>query len=364
MVQPGLLISVIIPVYRGGQSFHHCLESVTIAMMKVPSELIVVADGDCDGSSLVAEEFEAQVINLSGPYGPAHARNVGAVAATGEILLFIDADVTVPDDCLSRVKAVFEQDPTLAAMIGSYDKSPADPGFLSQYRNLLHHYVHQTSSEQASTFWGACGAIRRSVFLVAGGFNEVYRFPSVEDIELGYRLKAAGYHLKLCKDIQVKHWKAWSRWPMIQTDLFRRAIPWSQLLLRNQTLINDLNLKISSRMSVICAWTVIVVAALSVFFSEQWYLSFATLLGLCLTFWLLNRDFYQFLVQARGYRFALRSLPWHWLYYIYSGLGLGVAVILHGYTLIRNPQHPKSELLIYPHLINPVDLIDYVDLKL
>jgi hypothetical protein len=50
-------------------------------------------------------------------------------------------------------------------LIGSYDDAPGANNFLSQYKNLFHHYTHQTGSEEASTFWGACGAIRRDVFL-------------------------------------------------------------------------------------------------------------------------------------------------------------------------------------------------------
>jgi hypothetical protein len=58
----------------------------------------------------------------------------------------------------------FQNDHDLAAVIGSYDDEPFEPNFLSQYKNLLHHYVHQTANRDASTFWGACGAIRRESF--------------------------------------------------------------------------------------------------------------------------------------------------------------------------------------------------------
>ena len=78
--------------------------------------------------------------------------------------------------------------------------APRLQGVVSQYRNLLHHFVHQHGNSEASTFWAGCGAIRRSVFEEMGGFDE-QRFPtpSIEDIELGYRLRQAGHRILLDK---------------------------------------------------------------------------------------------------------------------------------------------------------------------
>ena len=112
--------------------------------------------------------------------GPAKARNIGAKAATGNIILFIDADVELHPTTVLRVIAVFQDRPEVAAIIGSYDDAPGATNFLSQYKNLFHHYTHQAAKEEASTFWGACGAIRRDVFLSLEGFDESYRRPCIE----------------------------------------------------------------------------------------------------------------------------------------------------------------------------------------
>src|SRR5947207_1321887 len=80
----------------------------------------------------------------------------------------------------------------LTALIGSYDESPLSAGFVSQYRNLLHCYTHQNGRREASTFWAGCGAMRRDRFVHHAGFDERYRYPSIEDIELGVRLRQAG----------------------------------------------------------------------------------------------------------------------------------------------------------------------------
>lgn len=124
-------------------------------------------------------------------------------------------------------QTLFSRELDLAALIGSYDDAPGATNFLSQYRNLLHHYVHQTGNEEASTFWGACGAVRREVFLAMGGFDESYRQASIEDIELGYRLKRAGLKILLCKALQVKHLKRWEAGSLLKADFCYRALPWT-----------------------------------------------------------------------------------------------------------------------------------------
>jgi GT2 family glycosyltransferase len=179
-------------------------------------ETIVVADGDTDGSWSVAKEFGAQVLRIPTPQGPARARNLGAATAKGDILLFLDADVAVPQDAVGHIVAAFHDDPALAAVFGSYDDEPAETNFLSQYKNLFHHYVHQTAKDKASTFWTGCGAIRRQVFLQMGGFDEGYHHPCIEDIELGYRLKRADYSIRLLKQVKVKHLKRWSAMSLLR----------------------------------------------------------------------------------------------------------------------------------------------------
>ena len=168
-------ISVIVPVHRGEKPFHRCLSSLK-ALEPAPHEIIVVADGDPE-SARVAETMGVQVVRTPAAGGPARARNLGAQHARGDILFFIDADVTVSPDAITRLDTLFTQDPNLTAVIGSYDDQPAASNFLSRYKNLMHHYVHQISQETASTFWGACGAIHRDTFLAMSGFDERYRHP-------------------------------------------------------------------------------------------------------------------------------------------------------------------------------------------
>ena len=209
----------------------------------------MVDDGSTDDTVAVAQSFGARVLRTEKRSGPARARNIGAHAAGGTILYFIDADVCVYPNTLARVLDDFQQDPELAALIGSYDSSPSKQDFLSQYKNLMHCFVHQSSRRQACTFWSGCGAILKNIFLEHSGFDESYQRPAIEDIELGYRLFRAKRKLILDSRLQVKHQKAWSFFGLVKTDIMDRGIPWTELILRDRHLPNDLNLHLSQRVS-------------------------------------------------------------------------------------------------------------------
>ena len=148
------------------------------------------------------------------------------------------------------VRVAFFEDRELDALIGSYDDDPSSQDFLSQYRNLMHCFVHQTGRRDAFTFWSGCGAVRRDLFLQCSGFDERYRRPAIEDIELGYRMAAEGRKMILDPDLQVKHLKRWTFWGLVKTDVLDRGIPWTELILRDQQMANDLNLQLSQRVSV------------------------------------------------------------------------------------------------------------------
>ena len=307
--------SIIVPVHNGGRLFRRCLLSLA-ALESPPAEVIVVADGETDGAWRMAEAIGAQLLKIPVTGGPARARNLGARAAKGDILFFVDADVTIPRNATRQIAESFQADPGLTAVFGSYDDEPSEPNFLSQYKNLLHHYVHQTANKEASTFWAACGAVRREIFLAMGGFDEGYRRPSIEDIELGYRLKRAGHRIRLLKGLQAKHLKRWNVESLLKADIFYRALPWTRLILNEGQFIDDLNLKISNRISVM----LILLLCLSVVggLFVPGLLVLAVVVGTALL--ALNWHLYRFFYDKRGLGFGIKTIPWHWFYFFYSGL--------------------------------------------
>lgn len=323
-----LRLSVVVPVYNGSATIQRCL---TALVSQQPAEVIVVDDGSTDATPKLAARFPARLLSTQGPGGPARARNLGAAAASGDLLTFIDADVEAHPDTLEKIRAAFETRPDLHALIGSYDDAPDDRSAISLFKNLLHHYVHQQAKTQASTFWGACGAVRRETYLRLGGMNETYDRPSIEDIEFGYRLRQAGLLCELRKDVQVKHLKRWTLRSLIRTDFLHRAIPWTQLMLRTNRFPADLNFSPTQKAATILAWLGIGGLMLTPFFPAALA---ATALSALAYLWL-NRRLYRFLAERGGVRFLLAAIPLHFLYSAYCALGfvLGLgAHLLHTLT--------------------------------
>jgi glycosyltransferase involved in cell wall biosynthesis len=309
-------ISVIVPVYNGGKFLAVCL-----AALKTTSypayEVIVVDDCSTDNSAEISRAMGAKVLSMPRQSGPAGARNQGSREAKGEILFFVDADVVVKPDTLARVAYDLTENPNVAAVFGSYDDEPAEKNFISQYKNLFHHFVHQQSNTEAVSFWAGCGAIRREIFQKVGGFDMVrYARPSIEDIELGYRMRRMGYRLMLDKQLQGKHLKQWKLKSLLHADIFCRAVPWSMLILESKGMVNDLNLQTADR---IAAGTVGLAVAIIPFVIVKPHLLWLVLFLLALVL-VLNHKLYRFFLQRRGLKFAMRVFPLHLLYYLYCGI--------------------------------------------
>lgn len=315
-MQNQLFISVVVPVYNGAAHLGRCLDALLASQYKA-FEVIVSDDASTDASVLICNERKVVCVRGAVRSGPAAARNAGAKEAHGEILFFVDSDVLVQSDTLAHVARIFTDSPDTDAAFGSYDDAPAEPDFASQYKNLFHHYVHQHSTREATTFWGACGAIRRAVFEHLGGFDaRQYDRPCIEDIELGFRLRADNHRVVLDKDLQVKHLKRWTIANILRTDIYDRAVPWSRLLLQSGRLVNELNLQTQERVSAACTGLAAASLLLAPFESRLIYLFFVTLAVVLF----LNRHLYLFFLKRRGAVFTVGAVLMHLLYYIYSGV--------------------------------------------
>ena len=161
--------------------------------------------------------------------------------------------------------------------------------------------------------------MRRDVFEAAGGFDaERYPVPSVEDIDLGARLAAAGRRIELDPSVQGTHLKAWSLLGMVETDLWHRGVPWVELLLRHGTRSSALNLGWRHRLSAALS----VLAAVSLL-RGRLRTTVLALGGLVA----LNRSFYRLLERRQGRARAAAGVGLHVLHHLVGALSVPIALV-------------------------------------
>jgi glycosyltransferase involved in cell wall biosynthesis len=317
-------ISVVMPTTSYTGPFEPCARGVLASFDPAGGDdFIVVFDGEPPPPPAWLAKSGAVIVATGERSGPAVARNLAADHARGDVLLFVDADVELAADAVARVRAAFDADPDLCGVFGAYDAHPAAPGLVSRFRNLLHHHTHMQHAGLAETFWSGCGAMRAAAFADLGGFDARYREPSIEDIELGARAVAEGGRIVLDPTITCTHHKRWTLGSMIVTDVFRRAVPWTRLMLTAEKMPTRLNLDWKSRASGACAVVAAVAALVALF--QPWAL-LVTFAGLVAIF-LMNRDFYDLCARQGGLSFAAGSFMLHCLYFAYATLAFALVTI-------------------------------------
>jgi len=331
------LLTVVVPAYRSAPMLRACLAGINASELpRHQFEIVVVDDCSNDSTGDVAREFaDTLLATIDGPRGPAAARNIGAIAAHGSIVVFIDSDVVVAPTTLSEFLHFFNQHSDFSAVFGAYDDAPRETGFISQYRNLLHRYVHLSHAGQATTFWAGCGAVRRAAFLAVDGFDEArYPRPQIEDIDLGYRLTAAGYRIMLDPELIGTHLKRWTLGGMLRTDLRDRAVPWMHLLMEQRAVGGSgaLNVSRAEKLFTILAALAAISLVLTVWAREWLWLAVVSLAIIVVG----NVKLLAWFRSVRGSWFALRVVPLRILFYLIGGAGAAWAIATYRFQPVRS----------------------------
>ena len=310
-----LSISVVMPAYKAEHLLPRVLTPlITMLEAGEVQEVLVVDDQSPDGTADLARKMGATVLTTPVNGGPGAARNLAAEHATGDILWFVDSDVIAHSDGPTHVRRAMSED-NVAAVFGSYDDAPDGQAWFSRYKNLLHRYHHQRAKRDARTFWAGCGAIRADVFREVGGFDvKTYEVPSIEDIELGYRIAATGRRIVVEPRLQGKHLKVWTIRNSLSTDIFCRALPWARLMISREGLTDDLNTSSTERMRAGLAGLLLLSVLVLPIWPGLWPW---TILLLVLAF-LANLDLARAMAGHGGLWFAFKCVLYHQFYYVYS----------------------------------------------
>lgn len=229
---PAPRLSVIVPARDAAPTLERCLDALRASTLpREDWELIVVDDASEDGTSSIAATRADAVVRLPGaPHGPAYARNRGVEASRGEIVVFVDATVAVVPGALERLQATFDADPELSAATGCWDAHARRRGLTDRYRDAWRTF--EQTRWPAPTFWAGLGALRASVFAEVGPFDEwLYPTSSVEDAELGHRLRLAGRRVVRVAEARATCLEPARLRSVLVDDVRKRVMPGTRLAL-------------------------------------------------------------------------------------------------------------------------------------
>lgn len=325
-------VNVIIPNYNRGKDILECVESIR-ASTYFNLDILVVDDCSTDKSVDTLKNKGIRVIRHDRNRGSAATRNTGAKNTNGEIIVFIDSDVAILKDTIEKFVKILQSDDSISAVVALPDKENKYKGFFTQHFIMRVYYNYINLPDFIIHTNGTATAIRRSVFNLVGGYNELLKAAGVEDDEFGFDLHNKGKQIYLDKDNAVVHNKRINFFGLLKNDMLR-TMDRVFFMFRKSQLNSVLSEKrfISTPMAHIISAILaplIVVSFTLIFFSEWFLFLFLLLL---LFFYSLYLGYLSFVLKEKGIVFAIKIffLLIIDMFFVHIALWLGVILYICG----------------------------------
>lgn len=313
MIETSPRVSVVIPNYNYERTLGAVLSAVLRQSHPV-HEVIVVDDASTDGSRDVARRFPCTLLETGGNAGVSVARNVGAAAARGDVLFFLDSDIALCTEAVEQAVKILQSEPELGCVHGLVDAVPLyDDGPVERYRCLREHEWRRRGAGLVRTAFFALCAMPRAVFEEVGPFDESLR--DAEDVEYSERLSAR-YPIRLTDRFTGRHDEADRLTPLLR-EQFRR----SQLLVAFAAThrFSAGALKANRMPGVLAAAGVCATLPLVALAPYGPFVP----LALLLLFYVADPQLTAFVVHRRGWRYLPQFMTYHFL--VHVALIAGVA---------------------------------------
>ena len=313
------LLSVVIPLFNAEKEIKICLDSLFLSSWP-HFEVIIVDDCSTDGSLAVARQYPCRVYTMESNMGPAKARNFGVSQANSDIILFLDSDTEVDVDTYQLFYDAFQEHPDIDAVLAVPEMISLRKGRASNYNSLRSHFLFLSADPICDYFSTQMGAMRKSAFSQAGGFDEKYTSADIEDIELGMRLRPN--KVLIHKGIHIGH--HFPSFLSILKKYIRRACLFSRLLRERKQLTGvHTNKKgmLSVGMVLLSAFCLALIF-IGTFFSPVAELSFITAYCISsISFLAINHSCFMYYIKKKGLLYFVEAAFFEYVFSLAIGLG-------------------------------------------
>ena len=215
------MVSIIIPVLNEEECIERFLnhlqkfKGLSSSEAKGQSEIILVDGGSEDKTTEIASRCDGITI-VSSSRGRAQQMNAGAKVANGDILFFLHADTSLPENAISAVEEIIKKDADGGCFGLKIDSSRLPLRIASQLITLRTKATHVASGDQTIF-------VRRKVFDKLGGYADI---PLMEDLDFTRRLKKTGNFVELDLKVSTSA-RRWEKWGVFKNIL----LTWSLRIL-------------------------------------------------------------------------------------------------------------------------------------
>lgn len=199
-------ISCIIPAYNP-ENITRLLDSIK-ENSKKPFEVIIVDDASINSFEIKEDEFV--IVRNDKNLGPSGSRNRGAHRAAGEILVFLDCDILIPENLFSKIDTFFHENSEFDLWSGSFSEYSCSTNISTKYKSSYMRAIHDEAPKDANFVLGACVAVKKKDFI---SWPSEMRF--AEDSFWAHQyIYLYGKRIYFDRNTRVDHYKKyiWKNW--------------------------------------------------------------------------------------------------------------------------------------------------------
>jgi GT2 family glycosyltransferase len=198
-----LSVTLAIPCFNAEAFIQPALDSI-YRQSVAPDEILIIDDGSRDNTREIVKQFSnIHLIAHEQNRGIGASRNSGWQAAAGDVVVFMDADGVAEPDFIKKLLARYTDDNV--AGVGGRGIEAVQENMYDRWRKeILFQHWGESFREDVYFLFGLCSSYRRSVLHEVGGFDPFFQ-TSGEDMDIGFRIRTAGYRLAYAPDAIVNH---------------------------------------------------------------------------------------------------------------------------------------------------------------
>ncbi len=322
-------ISIVIPAHNAVPEIRLCLEALFQNDL-ANTEILVVDDSSTDGTSLVISTFPevsgvpTRSLKRDERGGPAAARNEGLRYAQNPYVLFVDADVVLPEQSVYWIREtldLYSHLPEIAGVLGVYSETPPWEDFLSDFKNLYTCFLYKITETRSPFLHTPIFCIKKDLLEMAGGFDS--ELHTVEDFRLGLALGSQGYRFIIDRRIQGRHLKRYSLDGIFREDWRRIRDLWTVAISAEGKKYYYRGLRWLRLISVLLPGPVVIFGGLA--FLDIGFA--ASALFLLLVFYLCNLPFLRYCRRLRGGIFVLKAAGFLFVEMLWAEISLMFSVL-------------------------------------